>query len=205
MERRKFAATTSLIAALLALSACGKPDVYALTTDEAYRRLSAAELEPSGDGVFGRLETSVSGNSADEVTWAAGGAHAAYACRLGLKKVDAAHTHVAVNCEGGSPSSGAAAGLEHTMVRNRVIEMVDATLTGRAFNPQLAGGTTAWRWPDDGVDGSYANAAAGAIQMDAQMRNDTGESQTIAERPDVAQQGISPDAGLADDEEAPEQ
>jgi len=62
-----------------------------------------------------------------------------------LAKEDADKTRVAVNCDGGSAGSGAAAGMEHAMIRNRVIEMVDATLKGRPFNPALASGATAAR------------------------------------------------------------
>ncbi len=181
MKPRKFAATSALLGSLLALSACGKPDVYPLSMAEAYMRLNTVQIEPSGDGVFYGLETSVSGNSVDRVTWSASDAYAAHSCLLGLKKVDVGRTQVTITCEGGSPTSGAA---EHSMVRNRVIEMVDATLTGRKFDPQLADGTTAWRWPGDGGGGSAANAAAEAIEMDAEMRMEAGDAPAVAQRPD---------------------
>ncbi|MFM9935741.1 MAG: hypothetical protein ACKVOL_06040 [Novosphingobium sp.] len=203
---RVIAGKAALFISLLTLSGCGKPDVYAVSLTEAYKRLDSAEIEPSGNGVFYTLDTSVSGNSADEVTWAAGGAMAAHSCTMRLKKVDDTHTHVTVDCKGESPSSGAAAGMEHTMIRGRVIEMVDATLTGRKFDPSLANGVTAARWPGDGVDGSYAGAVSAAITMDADMRKEQRdaeaiarerEAQLIAERPDVAQgqsaEGTSPD------------
>lgn len=203
---RAISGNTALAISLLALSGCGKPDVYAVSLHEAYKRLDAAEIEPSGNGVFYTLETSVSGNSADEVTWEAGGPMATYSCSMRLKKVDDTHTHVTVDCKGGSPSSGAAAGMEHTMIRGRVIEMVDAALTGRKFDPALANGVTAARWPGDGVDGSYAAAVGTALKMDSDTRRDLREAevearereaQAIAERPDLAQgqsaDGTSPD------------
>jgi hypothetical protein len=206
MKFRGFASGALLAAAALAVSGCSKPDVYPLSLHEAYKRLDAAQIEPSGDGVFFRLETTVSGNSSDEVTWAAGGTYAVHSCVLGLKKVDETHTHVAVDCKGNSPSSGAAGGMEHAMIRNRVIEMVDATLTGRVFNPAYANGVTAARWPGDGVDGSYAGAVSEALRMDADTRREQREAaaeakereaEAIAERPDSAQgdsaPGTSPD------------
>ncbi len=183
------------------LSGCGKADDYAIPLGEAYKRLNAVKLEPSDNGVFYQLDTTMSGNSADEVTWSAGGSFAAHSCRIGLKAIDADNTHVSVDCDSNSPASGAASGMEHAMMRSRVIEMVDATLTGRAFSPALAAGPTAWRWPGDGVDSSYAGMVGQALKMDADTRKDQREAaaaareqeaeQIIAE-PDSAQ-GTSPD------------
>lgn len=206
ISKRLIGCTAALVGGSVLLSACSKPDVYALSLSEAYKRLDAAQIEPSGSGVFGRLETTVSGNSADEITWSAGGSMSGHACTMQLKKVDDSHTHVTVDCKGGSASSGAAAGMEHALIRNRVIEMVDATLTGRTFDPARAGGITAARWPGDGVDGSYAGAVSAAIKMDSDMRKERREyeaavrereAQMIAEWPDPAlgqsADGISPD------------
>ncbi|WP_295530313.1 hypothetical protein [Novosphingobium sp. Chol11] len=177
MGKVRFAGRAALIAAALLLAACSSPDDYPIGLREAYSRLNAVNIPPAGDGVFFRLETTVSGNSADEVTWTARGPHAVYACRIGLEKIDDGRTHVLVDCDGGSPSSGAAAGMTHNLIRNRVIEMVDATLTGRKFNPKLANGVTAARWPGDGVGGSYASAADPANGMDADMRKVVREAE----------------------------
>ena len=130
-------------ASALALVGCGKPDVYPISLRDAYTRLHVVEIPPSGDGPFFRLNTAVSGNGADEVVWAASGSMAMHTCTMTLSKIAAESTHVTVTCDGGSAGSGAAAGMEHNMIRNRVIEMVDATLKGRAFNPDLAAGSTA--------------------------------------------------------------
>ena len=201
VQVRSLAEYAALAAIVLMMSGCGKADDYAIPMSDAYKRLNAVNLQPSENGVFYQLETSVRGNSADEVTWEAGGSFASHSCRIALKPLDAAHTHVSVNCDSSAPASGAAAGLEHNMMRNRVIEMVDATLTGGAFNPALADGTTAWRWPGDGVDGSYADMVGEALKMDSDMRKDQRdaaaeekerEAEQIAERPDPAL-GTSPD------------
>ena len=72
-----------------------------------------------------------------------------------------------------SGMAGAAAGMVHNMMRNAYIERVDATLTGRPFDKQLAVGSTASGWPDDGIDGSLATAQVKALKMDAEMRRQT--------------------------------
>jgi hypothetical protein len=92
------------------------------------------------------------------------------------------------------------------MMRGRVIEMVDAALTGRTFNPAYANGLTAMRWPGDGVDGSYAGMVGAALKMqsdsqkdirEAEARSKELEAEEIAERPNSAQgqsaEGTSPD------------
>ncbi len=182
--------------AVILLAGCGKPDVYAMSRDQAYKRLNAAHIEPSGDGPFFRLATTVSGNGVNEVTWDASGSMAHHKCTMTLAKEDADKTKVAVDCDGGSAGSGAAAGMEHAMIRNRVIEMVDATLKGRPFNPALASGATAARWPGDGVDGSMIGAMAGAIKMEGDIKRDIREmerkdkeyrAEVAAETPDDAQ------------------
>ena len=56
------------------------------------------------------------------------------------------------------------------MIRNHVIELVDATLKDRAFDPQKADGATAAFWPKDVVDhGNLATAAAKALEMNREM------------------------------------
>jgi hypothetical protein len=75
-----------------------------------------------------------------------------------------------VSCRGGGASDGAAAGLVVKMIRNRVIELVDATLKDRPFDPKKADGATADFWPKDVIDhGNLATAAAKALEMDRQM------------------------------------
>ena len=80
-----------------------------------------------------------------------------------LSKVDDTHTRVGVSCKGDSPSDAAAVERLYGKLRGRVIEMVDATLTGRKFDPSAALGRTAARWPSDG-------GAAVSQRIDADMR-----------------------------------
>ena len=148
-------------------------DDYVMPVQNAYAKLSSVKITPSSkDGMMFSLKTDVTGNGSDKVVWSAGGSMASFRCELGLAPVEKKpdQTHVTVNCNGGSASDGAAAGMVHNMMRNRVIEMVDATLNDRPFDAYRAKGETASRWPGDGVDGSLGTAVGEALKMDAQVR-----------------------------------
>ncbi len=155
-------------------------DVYEMPVSNAYGLLSTATLTEDGKGPYGRLDTSVAGNGSNQIYWSGSGAHASRKCTLQLQPFegDAARTHVTVDCKGGSMSDGAAAGMAHNMHRNQVIELVDATLTGRAYDPSNVG-EIASRWPGDGVDGSLGTAMGNAIEMDREMRSMQAEAEGI--------------------------
>lgn len=145
-------------------------DVYPLPIGEAYQKLSKAKFQTLEDGFTVQLHAtkSVSGNGRDRITWN----ESAMSCNVALAPLpdDAAQTHVAVTCDGGAGAgAGAAAGFAHNLRRNEVIEKIDATLTGRAADPKRIG-STAYRWPGDGVDGSYGTMVKSAIEMDAEQR-----------------------------------
>ncbi|GAC1416908.1 MAG: hypothetical protein NVSMB69_18230 [Novosphingobium sp.] len=112
------------------------PDEFALSRAQVYERLAAAPLHGKKDGVFGGIPVDVHGNGFGELHWDAGG----QACTLGLARLSDASTRVAVFCKGIDSLSA-----EH--LRDRVIEQVDATLTGRPFDPRKADGATSYRWP----------------------------------------------------------
>ena len=157
-------------------------DVYAMPISQAYEKLAALKVEPANRGPFGRLDTTVYGTGGDTVTFDASGAHAQVSCTAKLSQVDAGTTRVAASCGGSSPSSGAAAGLEATMRRNRFIELVDATLDGRAYDVQLAQGATAARWPEDVIDhGDFGDAVREAHKMSEEMHRMTEESARAVE------------------------
>jgi len=194
ISMRTISASAVLAAALFALSGCSEANVYPLSMAETYKRLSAAEIEPSKDGMFFTLDTLVSGNSADEVTWSVGGSAEA-SCTMHLAKVDDTHTRIGVSCKGDSPSDAAAVERLYGKLRGRVIEMVDATLTGRKFDPAAALGRTAARWPNDG-------GAAVSQRIDADMRAHDREAlalerereqQLVATRPDTAEDDVYED------------
>ena len=149
-------------------------DVYNMPVSEAYAKLTSVNFGQLGEGekVLNTVKTAT-GNGKNKVVWAQQGDMAAFSCDLALAPLpdDAAKTHVTVTCEGGGAGDGAAAGMVHNMHRNAVIERVDATLTDRPFDRAKVG-TTASRWPGDGVDGSLGTAMGGALKMDADMHRE---------------------------------
>jgi len=161
-------------------------DIYSMPVAEAYRKLSAIQFEPMSEGQkVLHTERSITGDGPGKLIWSEHGDMAALQCELALAPLpkDTGKTHVTVTCEGGGVGDGAAAGIVHNMQRSRVIEHVDAALTGRPFDPKRAG-ATASRWPGDGVDGSLATAASKAIQMDAEahkMQEEAAQEQARAQ------------------------
>lgn len=190
-----------ILGAVLAslLAGCAEPDEYPLSRKQAYDKLLSARIEPSGDGPFFRLRTTITGNGGSEVTYDALGDMAHRICHMHLTELEPELTKVKVTCEGGGAGEGAAAGMAHNMVRNRVIELVDATLKGRPFNPDLAGGSTAYRWPSDGVDGSFAGAASQALKQDMEMRRNMAEAERAATETEVQAPSDYVDSGAGPD------
>jgi hypothetical protein len=136
----------------------------------AYQKLMAVTIEPSGNGPFVRLETETSGKRNESVEWIATGSHASLRCIASLTPLEAERTRIDVSCNGRSAAAGAMVGLLMKMIRNRVIELVDATLKDRPFDPQKADGATAAFWPADVIDhGNLGTAAAKALEMERQM------------------------------------
>ncbi len=148
----------------------GEPNVYAMPVAEAYQRLGSAVIEPSGTGPFGRLTTVVTREPPDTVVWTASGSHAYHRCEITITPADGDSSRIDLDCDGGSPSSGAAIRMERAMIRKRVIEQIDATLEGRPFDPERARGATAARWPSSGEDASLGSAVREAGEMEAQAR-----------------------------------
>ncbi|MBF9152731.1 hypothetical protein [Novosphingobium jiangmenense] len=191
------------LAGLLA-GCAAEPDEYPLSRKQAYDKLLSARIESSGDGPFFRLRTTITGNGGSEVTYDALGDMAHRICHMHLTELEPERTKVKVTCEGGGAGEGAAAGMAHNMIRNRVIELVDATLKDRPFDPELAGGATAYRWPGDGVDGSFAGAAGKALKQDAEMHRDMAEAEQAARESQAEAPGEYVDSGAGLDP-APEQ
>ena len=154
-------------------------DVYPMPMQEAYAKLVGVDFGEMSEGQKALNTTKTArGNGVSKVTWISQGDMSHRECDLDLRpwEEDAAQTHVTVTCKGGGAGEGAAAGMAHNLFRNGIIERVDATLTGRAYDKQLAAGATAYRWPGDGVDGSLGKAAGDALKMDAEMRKMRNET-----------------------------
>jgi hypothetical protein len=179
-----------LIAApLLCLMVAGcdlKGNVYPMAPQQAYDKLVSTPIEPSGKGPFGRLETSVSGDGSSTVTWESNGTFAAVKCEANIVPEGTDKSRINAYCGGGSMSDGAASGMAQGLMRKALIEHIDSTLRGRAYNPELAYGATAGLWPDDPrqADGSYATAATEALKMDRDMHKAIAEAEKASEEDD---------------------
>jgi hypothetical protein len=136
---------------LLATTAClyTEPNVYAMDSLDVVSRLARVKVEPSNNGPFGRLDFSARRQGSRKVIWTATGSHAHRRCEIEVTPVEPGSSRVDINCRGASPSSGVVAGLETSYTRKRAIELIDATLRGREYDPRLAQGSTAWGWPDE--------------------------------------------------------
>ena len=180
------------VAAIIAYAWMGKGEanVYSLPVADTYAKLTSAKVEPGGQGVFGRLDTSVSGNGENVVYWRASGAHAAIRCQADLTPEGSSKTRITAYCDGGSGPSGAAAGMLMGMKRKSLIEHIDATLDGRAYDPRRAQGETAALWPADvrQPDGSFGTAVNDAIKMDRDMRQGMKEFEKEAKKRSVETQ-----------------
>lgn len=173
------------VVAIFAYAWAGKAEanVYDLPVADTYAKLTSAKIEPGGQSVFGRLDTSVSGNGENVVYWRASGSHAAIRCQADLTP-EGNKTSIAAYCDGGAAGSGAAAGILMGMKRKRLIEHIDSTLEGRPYDNQLAQGSTAALWPADvrQPDGSFGTAVNDAIKMDRDMRQGMKEFEKEAKK-----------------------
>lgn len=141
--------------ALLMFSKPHQADVYAMPMATVYDKLTHASVTGGEHGVFHQGVPTMTGNGSDLVSWVG----KATTCTFRLTPVDAQSTKIAASCnqsgvdaENADVSSWASGEL-----RKRVIEAVDATLTGRPYNPDRAEeGITASNWPADTVDHASA-------------------------------------------------
>jgi hypothetical protein len=171
----------SILVLAAALAGCGNGNVYDLPVADVYARLANHRPEPSNTSPFGRLATNVTGSGGRNIVWSASGTFASRRCTATLTPVDAGSTRVDLSCSGGGASEGAAAGLATNQTRKAVIEMIDARLTGREYDPGRAAGSTAAFWPDDVIDhGNLGTATQTALEMDRQMRQQARESRRQA-------------------------
>lgn len=168
------------LGAAIALAGCswlaGPADEYQIPADEAAAKLSAVSIDGSKRSFYGTMGITASKVHPREVKWVSSNGTAYYECLLGLAPVGEQHTvtKVTVKCGGGGAGDGAAAGMTHNMFRNRLIELVDATLRGQPIEKSKG---IASRWPGDGVDGSPIKAAGTAIKMDQDMRDALREAE----------------------------
>ena len=183
----------SALAVLMA--ACGPGNVYKMTTQEAYDKLVAAPVDHTPKGPFGVHEVVAGGDGSTTVHWSAAGGFGGNLCEANLSPEGADKTKVMVYCGGGG--EGAAAGMMQNMYRNAIIEHIDATLKGRAYEYQAAQGSTASSWPNDPrqADASMAGAAVDALKMEHEMRQDMKNYERDAEQDRLEQEAKRRAAG----------
>ncbi len=160
----------------------GESNVYAMTPAEVYAALRAAPVEPGGQAMFGRLDTSVSGNGENVIYWNASGSHAALHCEANISPEGSDKSRLTAYCGGGGAGDGAAAGMVQGMHRRALIEHIDATLEKRPYDVKLAQGATAAGWPSDArqADGSLGASMGGALQMERDMKKMTRDMESSA-------------------------
>jgi hypothetical protein len=139
-------------------------------------------ITPSGKGPFGRLDIETTGERNKVVEWTVRASRAQPVCAATLKPHEAEQTRIDISCN--ALGDGAESGLAAKMIRNRVIELVDATLKDRPFDPKKASdGATAAFWPKDVIDhGNLGTAAAKALAMDQQMAQDLQQMRNSSRR-----------------------
>jgi len=180
----------------------GAPDEFPLTVGDAYAKLSAVSIDGTTTKFIGNMPIVAEGAGSNEVKWISDNGSAYYECLIALAPVaDKPNlTKVTVNCGGGGAGSGAAAGMEHNMFRNALIDVVDATLRGQDIASSKGAGSS---WPRDGVDGSLKKAAGDALQMEQDMREqiEQGGDAGDARAADMTSAEVLPDYK---DEQPPE-
>jgi len=146
-------------------------NVYPMKVQDAYDKLVATPLKGDGQGPFGRLDTSVSGDGSSTVYWNASGSMASVKCEANLAPEGEDKTKITAYCGGSAPAEGAGGNMLLALERKALIEHIDSTLRGRPYDKRLAYGSTAGGWPDDPrqADGSIGAAATEALKMDRDM------------------------------------
>lgn len=169
-----------LTALALGTSACGQGNLYPLPADQAYAKLVAAKILPSGTGPFGRLPIAVVGDGSSTIKYVVTDA--------GMKMCEANiaaegdKSRITAFCDKGG--EGAAVALTQNLMRSRLIEHIDATLKGREFDPKLAMGSTAGSWPKDErqAKGNIGTAMGDALQMERDMKREIKEMDKMQEQ-----------------------
>ena len=164
----------------------GDPNVYPLAQAEVYAKLREAPVQKGNSGMFGNLDSSVSGNGESKIYWNASGTFSSNHCEAEITPEGTTKSRIMAFCEGGGASDGAAAGMLMGMHRRALIEHIDAALNGRAFDKYKAKGATAARWPSDArqPDGSYGTMVGDALKMERdihKMQRDLAKESQVRE------------------------
>lgn len=146
----------SLVIFVLLLSGCGLQSdatVYDVPPDEAAKLLNRTGLAVTA---FGHGRSSSFTRPSGEIIWRSV-SREKIDCIIALDPAGESAVDISVNCGSGPDQSTALDPITANQLRQYAIEMVDATLTGRAFDRQKKG-ETAYRWPKNNGDLSANNA-----------------------------------------------
>lgn len=172
----------ALVGGWFFLSPYTPTNVYAMTPADAHAKLMAPIETGGGNGPYDRMTVYPSGDGTGEVQWDTGMKGSGAGCTIIIRPYEGDRSQLEMTCP--NVGEGAAAGLATTLRRNKMIELADATLVGRDYNPDLARGATASKWPKDSVDhGTIFDAQSQALQMDAEMRRDLQKIETERPKP----------------------
>ena len=146
-------------------------NVYAMPVGDVYAKLLNFRPQASGTGPFGRLNTNVTGSGGRQVVWSAEREPRRIRCTAHVRSGGAGADPDRPQLRRRRAEFRRGRGVETNMIRKRVIEMIDAKLSDRPYDPQRAQGSTAAFWPDDVIDhGDILDASAKAIEMDREAR-----------------------------------
>lgn len=154
----------------------GDPNVYPFAPHEVYQLLTAVRASPGLLSAYDReprMQTvSATGTPGKSLKWTfSGGGYRTSECTVFIEPEGSAKSRLDVSC--GENGHAAVSSMVTGYQRNAAIELVDATLTGRAYSQDNAKGATATRWPADRVHhGDIFEATGEAIQMDMEMQRE---------------------------------
>lgn len=151
LNGRRMRSTLGLLAPLALLPVLGgcslfrsDADVFAVSAKDAYRALA----DPvKAIQAFGTNQAGSFSNGSREVVWWQE-SYVRVECRIKLAELAADKTKVSVDCGPGAGQKLTVVPMTLAQLRDAAIEMVDATLTGRPFDPGRES-RTASRWPDN--------------------------------------------------------
>jgi hypothetical protein len=159
-----------------------EPNVYPLSFKDTYAKLRKSTVEETEGSKAAGVTTTISGDPNKYVMWSTRGSHVALDCKAHLIAVDANTTKIIPECEGGSASDGAAAGMVMNMSVNAFIERIDSVMTDRPYDKKLAMGSTAASWPKQEIaNADLFSAQNEALKMQAEMQAQMAEMESSSE------------------------
>ena len=144
----------------LVLAGCGlrsDANVYAVNPVEASKMLNRSDLAVTA---FGHSRSSSFATSSGTIVWRSL-SRDKIDCEIALAPSGESAVTISVDCGSGPDQTRTLDSITANQTRQDAIEMIDATLTGRAFDRKKKG-ETAYRWPENKGDLSARKAESGS-------------------------------------------